>query len=173
MISVLRAWDKIWIDFLKSISPFPCNYPLTAVVFYPFQLDFWKAPTTPGETAHVRVPFVSVQAVKVFLESQDIAYSIMIDDVQVIVPETSFQRPLIHWNWRTILLYPWVPSTQGGCHPAVWAMPAEWVGRHCHSLFYIWHKWDMITKNWRERARESLAWNTKGKLMDIGQSRGK
>lgn len=68
--------------------PFPWNYLLTALVFYPFQLDFWKSPTIPGETAHVRVPFVSVQAVKIFLESQDIAYSIMIDDVQVIIPET-------------------------------------------------------------------------------------
>ncbi|XP_003813529.2 carboxypeptidase A2 [Pan paniscus] len=49
------------------------------------QLDFWKSPTTPGETAHVRVPFVNVQAVKVFLESQGIAYSIMIEDVQVLL----------------------------------------------------------------------------------------
>ncbi|XP_019308296.2 carboxypeptidase A2 [Panthera pardus] len=49
------------------------------------QLDFWKSPTIPGETAHVRVPFVSVQAVKVFLESQGIAYSIMIEDVQVLL----------------------------------------------------------------------------------------
>ncbi|XP_054353249.1 carboxypeptidase A2 isoform X2 [Pongo pygmaeus] len=47
------------------------------------QLDFWKSPTTPGETAHVRVPFVNVQAVKAFLESQGIAYSIMIEDVQI------------------------------------------------------------------------------------------
>ncbi|KAL4669804.1 hypothetical protein H8959_008358 [Pygathrix nigripes] len=46
------------------------------------QLDFWRSPSTPGETAHVRVPFVSVQAVKSFLESQGIAYSIMIEDVQ-------------------------------------------------------------------------------------------
>uniref|UniRef100_A0A667HRB4 Carboxypeptidase A1 n=1 Tax=Lynx canadensis TaxID=61383 RepID=A0A667HRB4_LYNCA len=49
------------------------------------QLDFWKSPTIPGETAHVRVPFVSVQAVKVFLESQGIAYSIMIEDVQALL----------------------------------------------------------------------------------------
>nr|XP_039328758.1 carboxypeptidase A2 isoform X2 [Saimiri boliviensis boliviensis] len=49
------------------------------------QLDFWKSPTTPGETAHVRVPFISVQAVKVFLESLGIAYSIMIEDVQVLL----------------------------------------------------------------------------------------
>ncbi|XP_008047782.1 carboxypeptidase A2 isoform X1 [Carlito syrichta] len=49
------------------------------------QLDFWRPPSTTGETVHVRVPFVSVQAVKVFLESQGIAYSIMIEDVQVLL----------------------------------------------------------------------------------------
>ncbi|ELW48043.1 Carboxypeptidase A2 [Tupaia chinensis] len=37
----------------------------------------------PGETVHIRVPFVNVQAVKVFLEAQGIAYSIMIEDVQI------------------------------------------------------------------------------------------
>ncbi|XP_006887187.1 PREDICTED: carboxypeptidase A2 isoform X2 [Elephantulus edwardii] len=47
------------------------------------QLDFWKPTTTPGQTVHVRVPFVNLQAVKVFLESQRIAYSIMIEDVQI------------------------------------------------------------------------------------------
>ncbi|XP_006887186.1 PREDICTED: carboxypeptidase A2 isoform X1 [Elephantulus edwardii] len=49
------------------------------------QLDFWKPTTTPGQTVHVRVPFVNLQAVKVFLESQRIAYSIMIEDVQVLL----------------------------------------------------------------------------------------
>uniref|UniRef100_A0A671FHH2 Carboxypeptidase A2 n=3 Tax=Rhinolophus ferrumequinum TaxID=59479 RepID=A0A671FHH2_RHIFE len=49
------------------------------------QLDFWKSPTIPGEMVHVRVPFVSLQAVKVFLESQSIPYSIMIEDVQVLL----------------------------------------------------------------------------------------
>ncbi|XP_005402490.1 PREDICTED: carboxypeptidase A2 [Chinchilla lanigera] len=51
------------------------------------QLDFWKSPTIPGESAHVRVPFVNTQAVKVFLESQGIAYSIMIEDVQVLLDQ--------------------------------------------------------------------------------------
>ncbi|XP_020039393.1 carboxypeptidase A2 isoform X3 [Castor canadensis] len=51
------------------------------------QLDFWKLPTIPGKTTHVRVPFVSLQAVKVFLESQGIAYSIMIEDVQVLLDQ--------------------------------------------------------------------------------------
>ncbi|XP_012520202.1 PREDICTED: carboxypeptidase A2 [Propithecus coquereli] len=49
------------------------------------QLDFWKYPTTPGKTAHVRVPFVNLQAVKVFMESQGISYSTMIADVQVLL----------------------------------------------------------------------------------------
>ncbi|XP_047417946.1 carboxypeptidase A2 [Sciurus carolinensis] len=51
------------------------------------QLDFWKSPTAPGETAHIRVPFVSIPAVKVFLESQGITYSIMIEDVQVLLDQ--------------------------------------------------------------------------------------
>uniref|UniRef100_A0A8C6R3N8 Carboxypeptidase A2, pancreatic n=1 Tax=Nannospalax galili TaxID=1026970 RepID=A0A8C6R3N8_NANGA len=51
------------------------------------QLDFWKPPTFPGEVAHIRVPFVNIQAVKVFLESQGIAYSIMIEDVQVLLDQ--------------------------------------------------------------------------------------
>ncbi|EDM15255.1 carboxypeptidase A2 (pancreatic) (predicted), isoform CRA_b [Rattus norvegicus] len=51
------------------------------------ELDFWKSPTIPGETVHVRVPFASIQAVKVFLESQGIDYSIMIEDVQVLLDQ--------------------------------------------------------------------------------------
>ncbi|XP_003475243.1 carboxypeptidase A2 [Cavia porcellus] len=51
------------------------------------QLDFWKSPTTPGVSAHVRVPFDRVQTVKVFLESQGIAYSTMIEDVQVLLDQ--------------------------------------------------------------------------------------
>lgn len=46
------------------------------------ELDFWKSPSVPRQTVHVRVPFASIQDVKVFLESQGITYSIMIEDVQ-------------------------------------------------------------------------------------------
>ncbi|KAM9076968.1 LOW QUALITY PROTEIN: carboxypeptidase A2 [Megaptera novaeangliae] len=49
------------------------------------QLDFWKSPTIPGETIHVRVPFVSIQAVEVSLKSEVIAYPIVIEDVQVLL----------------------------------------------------------------------------------------
>lgn len=66
-----------------------------SLALYSFQLDFWKSPTIPRQTVHVRVPFASIQAVKVFLESQGIAYSIMIEDVQVSVQRTALQRGLL------------------------------------------------------------------------------
>lgn len=49
----------------------------------PHQVDFWRHPTSPGHPADLRVPFPSLQAVKIFLESNSISYSIMIEDVQV------------------------------------------------------------------------------------------
>uniref|UniRef100_A0A8B9TK48 Peptidase M14 domain-containing protein n=1 Tax=Anas platyrhynchos TaxID=8839 RepID=A0A8B9TK48_ANAPL len=49
----------------------------------PHQLDFWRDPTKPGHPSDLRVPFPSLQAVKIFLESHGISYSIMIKDVQV------------------------------------------------------------------------------------------
>ncbi|KAF5927598.1 hypothetical protein HPG69_000501 [Diceros bicornis minor] len=70
------------------------DHEVDPVFWYPFWvyllstnicgLDFWKSPTNLRQTAHVRVPFVSIQAVKVLLESQGIAYSITIEDVQVL-----------------------------------------------------------------------------------------
>ncbi|KAM9277590.1 carboxypeptidase A1-like [Cariama cristata] len=51
------------------------------------QLDFWRHPTRPGRPADLRVPFPSLQAVKIFLESNSISYSIMIEDVQELLDE--------------------------------------------------------------------------------------
>ncbi|NXH09549.1 CBPA1 Carboxypeptidase, partial [Bucco capensis] len=51
------------------------------------QLDFWRHPTSPGHPVDLRVPFCSLQAVKSFLESNSISYSIMIEDVQELVDE--------------------------------------------------------------------------------------
>ncbi|OWK06636.1 hypothetical protein Celaphus_00012251, partial [Cervus elaphus hippelaphus] len=45
-------------------------------------LVFWKSPTILGKTTYVQIPFVSIQAVKVILESQGTAYSITTEDVQ-------------------------------------------------------------------------------------------
>ncbi|XP_038608743.1 carboxypeptidase A2-like isoform X2 [Tachyglossus aculeatus] len=47
------------------------------------EIDFWRSPTVPEQTVHVRIPFSSLQDVKIFLESQGIAYSVMIKDLQI------------------------------------------------------------------------------------------
>ncbi|NWX47980.1 CBPA1 Carboxypeptidase, partial [Steatornis caripensis] len=51
------------------------------------QVDFWRHPTSPGHPVDMRVPFPSLQAVKIFLESNSISYSIMIEDVQELLDE--------------------------------------------------------------------------------------
>ncbi|ETE58310.1 Carboxypeptidase A1 [Ophiophagus hannah] len=50
-------------------------------------LDFWRAPAHPDLPIDVRVPFHSLQGVKVFLETNDIQYSIMINNVQKLIDE--------------------------------------------------------------------------------------
>ncbi|XP_055974448.1 carboxypeptidase A1 [Sorex fumeus] len=55
------------------------------------QLDFWRGPARPGSSIDVRVPFASVQAVKMFLESSGLSYSIMIEDVQALLDEEQEQ----------------------------------------------------------------------------------
>lgn len=50
---------------------------------FPIQLDFWLAPRGLGLPVDIRVPFPSLQAVKVHLEASGLSYSIMIEDVQV------------------------------------------------------------------------------------------
>ncbi|KAM6424715.1 uncharacterized protein O9250_002245 [Rhynochetos jubatus] len=51
------------------------------------QVDFWRQPTRPGHPADLHVPFSSLQAVRVFLESFSISYSVMIEDVQELLDE--------------------------------------------------------------------------------------
>ncbi|NXI53924.1 CBPA1 Carboxypeptidase, partial [Chloroceryle aenea] len=51
------------------------------------QLDFWRHPTSLGHPIDLRVPFSSLQTVKIFLESNAISYSIMIEDVQKLLDE--------------------------------------------------------------------------------------
>ncbi|XP_062435011.1 carboxypeptidase A1-like [Rhea pennata] len=51
------------------------------------QVDFWRGPTKPGLPVDLRVPFQSLQAIKSFLEANDVAYSIMIEDVQELLDE--------------------------------------------------------------------------------------
>ncbi|NXS72303.1 CBPA2 Carboxypeptidase, partial [Pandion haliaetus] len=49
------------------------------------ELDFWINPSTPALPVDVRIPANSVQAVKAFLESHGIQYSILIEDLQVVL----------------------------------------------------------------------------------------
>ncbi|XP_062054188.1 carboxypeptidase A1 [Lepus europaeus] len=55
------------------------------------QLDFWRGPARPGSPIDVRVPFPSIQAVKIFLEAHGISYEIMIEDVQTLLDEEQEQ----------------------------------------------------------------------------------
>ncbi|XP_052575988.1 carboxypeptidase A1 [Peromyscus californicus insignis] len=55
------------------------------------QLDFWRDPVRPGIPIDVRVPFSSIQSVKVFLESHGINYEIMIEDIQTLLDEEQKQ----------------------------------------------------------------------------------
>uniref|UniRef100_A0A8C3K2Q5 Peptidase M14 domain-containing protein n=1 Tax=Calidris pygmaea TaxID=425635 RepID=A0A8C3K2Q5_9CHAR len=50
-------------------------------------VDFWRDPTSPGHPADLRVPFPSLQTVKIFLESHSISYSVMIEDLQELLDE--------------------------------------------------------------------------------------
>ncbi|XP_027698146.1 carboxypeptidase A1-like [Vombatus ursinus] len=51
------------------------------------QLDFWRGPSRLFLPIDVRVPFSSLQSVKVFLEANGVKYSIMIEDVQLLLDE--------------------------------------------------------------------------------------
>ncbi|KAM6973167.1 carboxypeptidase A5 [Aplochiton taeniatus] len=55
------------------------------------QLDFWRGPTDVASPVDIRVPFHSLQAVKDYLETQDIQYSVMIKDLQVVLDEEQEQ----------------------------------------------------------------------------------
>ncbi|XP_023132387.2 carboxypeptidase A1 [Amphiprion ocellaris] len=56
-----------------------------------FELDFWRDVTGVATPVDVRVPFHSLQSVKIYLETQDIEYSIMIVDLQVMLDEEQEQ----------------------------------------------------------------------------------
>ncbi|NXU04651.1 CBPA2 Carboxypeptidase, partial [Buphagus erythrorhynchus] len=61
-----------------------CRMPSPNQIHFPvsLQLDFWINPSAPVLPVDVRIPAVSVQSVKAFLESQGIEYSILIEDLQ-------------------------------------------------------------------------------------------
>ncbi|XP_077120551.1 carboxypeptidase A1-like [Ranitomeya variabilis] len=55
--------------------------------FEDLQLDFWQGPSRPERFIDIRVPFFSLMDVKVYLESNNIQYSIMIKDLQSLLNE--------------------------------------------------------------------------------------
>ncbi|XP_019365208.1 PREDICTED: carboxypeptidase A1-like [Gavialis gangeticus] len=60
------------------------------------QLDFWVSPLHPERPVDVRVPFTSLQAVKVFLEQNNIQYFILIKDLQRLVDDEKAQMVRQH-----------------------------------------------------------------------------
>ncbi|XP_030410286.1 carboxypeptidase A1-like [Gopherus evgoodei] len=66
------------------------------------QLDFWRGPGGQDVPIDVRVPFASLQAVKIFLESNGICYSILIDDLQALVDEEQTQMISHHFMPRSV-----------------------------------------------------------------------
>ncbi|XP_034983707.2 carboxypeptidase A1-like [Zootoca vivipara] len=66
------------------------------------QLDFWRHPVHSEFPIDVRIPFDSLQGVKVFLESNGIRYSIMIEDLQSLVDEEKLSMSRQHFMPRSI-----------------------------------------------------------------------
>ncbi|TFJ99651.1 tetratricopeptide repeat protein 31 [Platysternon megacephalum] len=66
------------------------------------QLDFWRGPGGQDVPIDVRVPFASLQGVKIFLESSGIRYSILIDDLQALVDEEQTQMIYHHIMSRSL-----------------------------------------------------------------------
>ncbi|XP_029615050.1 carboxypeptidase A1-like isoform X1 [Salmo trutta] len=56
------------------------------------QLDVWMEPIDLSTPVDIRVPFTSLQTVKAFLETEDIPYSVMVKDLQVLLDEENEQR---------------------------------------------------------------------------------
>uniref|UniRef100_A0A7N6BF08 Carboxypeptidase A1 n=1 Tax=Anabas testudineus TaxID=64144 RepID=A0A7N6BF08_ANATE len=52
-----------------------------------FELDFWRGVTDVSIPVDIRVPFHSLQFIKIYLETQNIDYSIMIKDLQMMLDE--------------------------------------------------------------------------------------
>ncbi|XP_058661515.1 carboxypeptidase A1-like [Ammospiza nelsoni] len=92
------------------------------------QLDFWLEPRKLGLPVDIRVPFRSLQAVKVHLEASGVSYSIMIEDVQIY----NFMDMLVAENPNLVSkleigrstenrpLYVLKFSTGGTNRPAIW-----------------------------------------------------
>ncbi|XP_073508598.1 carboxypeptidase A1-like [Phyllobates terribilis] len=75
---VLRAYakDETQLDILRELE-----------AMKHLQVDYWRSPSSPDLPVDMMVPDAALQLVKVFLESNSIDYSIMIEDVQEILDQ--------------------------------------------------------------------------------------
>ncbi|XP_008943759.1 PREDICTED: carboxypeptidase A2 isoform X2 [Merops nubicus] len=92
------------------------------------KLDFWLNPSSPALPVDVRIPADNVQAVKGFLESYGIEYSILIEDLQIyaeldhLASEYSslISKHQIGNSYEKRPLYVLKFSTGGSNRPAIW-----------------------------------------------------
>ncbi|XP_006861198.1 PREDICTED: carboxypeptidase A4 isoform X2 [Chrysochloris asiatica] len=105
-----------------------------------FMLNFFKHPSTFGRTVDVLVPAVSLQPVKSFLKSQDLEYSVTIDDLQIYREMDSMatdypdlvSRVKIGYSFENRPLYVLKFSTGAGER-----RPAIWLNAGIHSREWI------------------------------------
>ncbi|KAM5172672.1 carboxypeptidase A1-like [Mantella aurantiaca] len=62
--------------------------------FEDLKVDFWMEPSKPNRYTDIRVPFYSLQDVKVYLESNNIQYNVMIHDLQAMLDEEQSEMKL-------------------------------------------------------------------------------
>ncbi|XP_058502291.1 carboxypeptidase A5 [Solea solea] len=68
--------DDVQLSLLKDLED-----------MFEFQLDFWRDVTGVGTPVDVRVPLDSLESFKSHLETQDVDYSIMIEDLQEVLDQ--------------------------------------------------------------------------------------
>ncbi|XP_053111758.1 carboxypeptidase A2-like isoform X2 [Hemicordylus capensis] len=68
--------------------------PPSSETFLSTKLDFWRFPSYPGRPVDIQVPLPCLQDVKVFLESHQMKYYVMIEDVQAVVAEEAREMEL-------------------------------------------------------------------------------
>ncbi|KAJ6656346.1 hypothetical protein lerEdw1_003849 [Lerista edwardsae] len=69
--------------------------------FWVHQLTFWRFPSYPDHPVDIQVPFVHLQDIKVFLESYQMKYFVLIEDVQAMVDEEAREMELSHQRDRS------------------------------------------------------------------------
>nr|XP_048692724.1 carboxypeptidase A2-like isoform X2 [Caretta caretta] len=92
------------------------------------QLDFWLRPSNPALPVDIRVPFPSLQAVKVFLESHHVEYSILLKDLQIYAAlddlaadyPSLVSKQKIGESYEKRPMYILKFSTGGNNRPAIW-----------------------------------------------------